>query len=169
MFESDKLNDFIRYLDIDKALIAAKENAEKLYEAFKVFQENPVEISARELIGLLKKVGYKLTLKDDDSLAEIDKLDDSENNKKIQDFFNTFIDETGETAFDILALSELRKIFRYNKLTLLDTLMILSKEYLNYDGAKITSEVLSDIVFTLNDKSNDRLQSESVKKEITEN
>ena len=52
-------------------------------------------------------------------------------------------------------------------MTLLDVLEILSKEYLTYDGSKITVELLGDIVFKLYDTKNvDRYQVDDVKKEI---
>lgn len=164
--DADRLSDFIKSIDISNALISAKEHAEELYNAYKTFEENPVEVSARELISLLKKVGYKLELKTDDQLDEITDMLDSESNTKIQTFFNTFTLITGETAYDILSLSELKKIFRYNKLTLLEVLSILSKEYLTAEGSKITCDILSSIVFNLYDKQNDKRQMESLKKEI---
>ena len=164
--EAKTLSDFIKVVDIDEALKFSTENAEDLYNSYKSFEENPVEVSARELITLLKKVGYKLELKTDDQLDAIENISDEVSNTKIQNFFNTFTFTTGETAYDILALSELKKIFRYNKLTLLEVLGILSKEYLTYDGSKITADLLGSIVFNLYDKQNDKRQAESIKKEI---
>lgn len=164
--EADKLSDFIKVVDIDEALKYSTENALNLYNSYKTFNENPVEISARELISLLKKVGYKLELKTDDQLDVIENISDEISNEKIQNFFNTFTLTTGETAYDILALSELKKIFRYNKLTLLEVLGILSKEYLTYEGAKITADILGSLVFNLYDKQNDKRQAESIKKEM---
>lgn len=166
--EADKLSDFIRSIDIDEALLYSKENAEELYNSYKSFGENPVEISARELISLLKKVGYKLELKTDDQLDAIQDISDETSNQKIQNFFNTFTLITGETAYDILSLSELKKIFRYNKLTLLEVLSILSKEYLTYEGSKITADILGSLVFNLYDKQNDKRQAESLRNEIKE-
>lgn len=167
--DTDILSDFIKRFDIDEALKYSEENAKGLYDSYNQFKENAVEISARELISLLKKVGYKLQLKTDDQLDTIEAIQDSESNEKIQEFFNTFTLTTGETAYDILSLSELKKIFRYNKLTLLEVLAILSKEYLTYDGTKITADVLSSIVFNLYDKQNDKRQAESIKNEIEQN
>ena len=167
--DTDTLSDFIKRFDIDEVLKYSEENAKGLYESYLQFKENAVEISARELISLLKKVGYKLQLKTDDQLDAIEAIQDSESNEKIQEFFNTFTLTTGETAYDILSLSELKKIFRYNKLTLLEVLAILSKEYLTYDGSKITADVLSSIVFNLYDKQNDKRQAESIKNEIEKN
>ena len=164
--EADKLSDFIKYIDIEEALNYATENANNLFEAYKTFESNPVEVSARELISILKKVGYKLQLKTDDQLDVIENISDETSNEKIQNFFNTFTLITGETAHDILSLSELKKIFRYNKLTLLEVLGILSKEYLTYDGSKITADILGSIVFNLYDKQNDKRQAQSIKDEI---
>lgn len=168
-YDADKLSDFIKGFDVEEVLNYSTENAEELYKSYNQFKDNSVEISARELISLLKKVGYKLELKTDDQLDAIEAIQDSESNQKIQEFFNTFTLTTGETAYDILALSELKKIFRYNKLTLLEVLAILSKEYLTYDGSKITADVLSSIVFNLYDKQNDKRQAESIKHEIEQN
>lgn len=162
----DSLSDFIQSFNLDDAMIHTNEKAEELYNAYKTFEANPVEVSARELISILKKVGYKLELKTDDELDTIQDMTDEESNTKIQRFFNTFKFTTGETAYDILSLSELKKIFRYNKLTLLEVLEILSKEYLSYEGVKITGEVLSSLVYNLFDKQNDKRQAESIKKEI---
>lgn len=162
----DCYSDLIKMIDLSVALDYSKSKALDLYDAYKSFQQNPVEVSARELISLLKKVGYKLELLEDNSLNSISAIDDEESNKKIQNFFNTFKFTTGESAYDILALTELKKIFRYNKLTLLDTLSILSKEYLSYEGGKITADILSGIVYNLYDKQNDKRQSESIKNEI---
>ena len=84
----------------------------------------------------------------------------------MQNFFNTFTFSTGESAHDILALPELKKIFRYNKLTILDVLTILSKEYLTWDGSKINADILGGIVFNLYDKQNDKKQVELIKLEV---
>lgn len=161
-------SDLIKSLDMATALDYSTQNAEELYETYKKFEQNGLEISARELISLLKKVGYKLELKDDDQMDKINDLLDEENNEKIQDFFNTFKFTTGESALDILSLSELKKIFRYNKLTLLDVLKIFSKEYLNYEGSKITVDILGSITYNLYLNKNDKQQAESIKNEITE-
>lgn len=167
-FETDKLSNLITQFNINDALDYAKENAEDLFEKYKSFLNNPIEISARELISLLKKVGYKLELNLDDSLDSIANINDEESNLKIQHFFNTFTFKTSETAYDILSLTELKKMFRYNELTLLDLLSILSKEYLNYEGSKITADILNSIVFNLLDKQNDKKQIESIKNEVIE-
>lgn len=168
LLSEDKLSDFIKYLNIDDALKLSEESSAELYESYQQFEQNPIEVSARELIKILNKVGYKLSLKDDNQLDAIDKMMDEENNAKIQNFFNTFTLKTNETAYDILALPELKKIFRYNSLTLLDVLSILSKEYLSYEGVKITCDILGSIVYSLLDKNNDKKQSESIKEEVIE-
>jgi len=117
--DTSTLSDFIKKFDIDKILKYSEENAKGLYESYNQFKENCVEISARELISLFTKVGYKLQLKTDDQFDAIEAIQNSESNEKIQKFFNTFTLTTVETAYDILSLSEIKKIFRYNKLTLL--------------------------------------------------
>ena len=145
----------------------SKERAEELYESYLAFNKNPVDVSARELTALLKKVGYKLELDSVDKLHPIENLSDEDNNQKVQDFYNTFRFTTGETALDILQLSDFRKTFRYNKMTLLDVLAILSKEYMEYDGSKITAEILGDIVYKLyTTGSADKSQVAQVEKEI---
>ena len=109
-----------------------------------------------------------MELDDETRLHPIEALSDEENNRRIQDFYNTFKDVSGETTYEILQLSDLRKTFRYNKLTLLEVLGILSKEYLTYDGSKITAEILGDIVYKLlYNKNMDRSQVEDVKKDVT--
>ena len=165
---SDKsLGSFIQYFDMASYLKYATDRAEDLYKSYKLFQENPVEISVREMTGLCGKVGYKLELDDETKLHPIEALSDEENNRRIQEFYNTFKDISGETTYEILQLSDLRKTFRYNKLTLLEVLGILSKEYLTYDGSKITAEILGDIVYKLmNNKNVDKLQVEDVKKDV---
>lgn len=164
--EYDHASEFINNFDMKTILEYSKTNAEDLYNWYTQFVENPVEISARELINILKKVGYKLELRDNDELLPIDKLTDDANNDKIQQFFNTFKFKTGESAYDILALSELKKIFRYNKLTLLDLLGILSKEYMGEYGDKINMDILATLSYNLRDKQNDKRQAESIKKEM---
>lgn len=164
--DSDSLGEFIYRLNLEEMLKYSIESAQDLYTAYKSFKQNEVEISARELISILKKVGYKLELKTDDNLDSIQNLNDEEGNLKIQNFFNTFTFSTGESAHDILALPELKKIFRYNKLTILDVLTILSKEYLTWDGSKINADILGGIVFNLYDKQNDKKQVELIKLEV---
>lgn len=158
--------DLVNLFDIDTLMEKAESESEGLYEYYKTFSKSPAPISARELISLLKKVGYKLDFTDNNDLCEIVAISDEDNNAKIQRFFNTFVFKTGETAFDIYALSDLRKIFRYNELTLFDVLTILSKEFLNYDGGKITCDVLGALVDTLFAKSNDKCQADFIKKDI---
>lgn len=161
------LASFISYFNMSNYIKYATDRAQDLYEAYKTFQENPVEISAREMTHLCSKVGYKLELDDEAKLHPIEALSDVENNKRIQEFYNTFKNVTGETTYEILQLSDLRKTFRYNKLTLLEVLGILSKEYLTYDGSKITAEVLGDIVYKLmNNKNVDKLQVEYVRSDV---
>lgn len=158
--------DLVRNLDIDNIMSYSDDRAEELYKDYLSFLDNQVEISARELLSLLKKVGYKLQLNNDNDLGDIGNLEEEESNEKIRNFFNTFKFTTGETAVDILNLSELKKIFRYNKLTFLDLLEILSKEYLNQDNSKVTVEILSSLIYILYDKNDDKKQVESIRKEI---
>ena len=166
---SDKsLASFISYFNMANYLKYATDRAQDLYESYKMFQDNPVEISVREMTSLCGKVGYKLELDDEAKLHPIEALSDAENNKRIQDFYNTFKNITGETTYEILQLSDIRKTFRYNKLTLLEVLGILSKEYLTYDGSKITAEILCDIVYKLmNNKNVDKLQVEYVRSDVS--
>lgn len=162
--EEDSLCSFISDYDSEILFQYANERAEELYDNYMKFQDNNVEVSVRELSNLLRKVGYKLELDNVDKLAPISNINDEENNKRIQDFYNTFSEVTGENALDILQLSDFKKTFRYNKITLIDVLGILSKEYLTYDGAKITADILSSIVYKLFDnKSVDKVQVESIK------
>ena len=166
--EEKKYYDFLRRFDIDALLKYAQDNGEELYKSYLEFESSPVEISARELTALLKRVGYKLELDDLDKLHPIENLDDEENNKMVQDFYNTFQFTTGETALDIIKMSDFRKTFRYNKVTMLDVLAMLSKEYMKYEGSKITAEVLIDIVYKLYARSNaDKEQVKQVEKEIS--
>ena len=154
--------DFIMGVNILGTLELSENNAEGLYHAYLDFKSGHIEISARELIRILNKVGYKLELKEDMSLDDIEKLRDEEANTTIKNFFNSFRMTTGETAEDILNLSEVKKIFKYNKLTIVDLLEILSKEYLKDDGAKITAQVLSDLVFGLYTKRTDSVDAKGI-------
>lgn len=147
--EEKKYYDFLRRFNVDEMLSYTKERGEEVYNSYLEFEKNPVEISARELTSILKRVGYKLEIDDLDVLHPIENLDDEENNKMVQDFYNTFKFSTGETAFDIIKMSDFRKTFRYNKVTMLDVLAMLSKEYMKYEGSKITADILGDIVYKL--------------------
>lgn len=166
--EYDSYINFILNFDLNKALDYSKENAQDLYNTYLKFKDAGHEISVREVISLLRKVGYKLELKDDNQMDVIAKISDTENSEKIANFFNTFSLTTGETAYDILSLSELKKMFRYNKLTILDMITILSKEYMTYDGSKITTEILCNLVYKLYDRKDDKNQTDSIKNEIKE-
>lgn len=161
-------SDLIKNVDISSVLDHSKESAKDLYDIYLNFVSSPVEISARELIKILKNVGYKLELTEDDQLNSIEAIADEESNLKIQNFFNTFTNTTGETAYDIFALAELKKAFRFNKLTLIELLSILSKEYLTYDGGKVTASILNDLIYSLYNKNNDKRFVESIEKEIKE-
>lgn len=167
VFETDSLIDFIRHFDIDVLLHDTKQLSEELVGVYETFVKNPVEISVRELTTILKKCGYKLDIDMSDKLVPIENMVDEENNVKIQDYYNTFKYTTGESAFDIMKLSELKKTFRYNKITLLDTLNILSKEYLNSYSSKVTVEVLVDIILRLSSiNGSDKSQVDSIKEEV---
>ena len=154
--------DFIEGVNILGTLELSEESAEGLYEAYEDFKTGHTEISARELIKVLNKVGYKLNLKDDASLDDIDKLRDENSNSIIKAFFNSFKTSTGETAEDILNLSEVKKIFKYNKLTIIDLLEILSKEYIMNEDTKITTQILSDLIFSLYTKRTDVIDAKGI-------
>lgn len=157
--DTDSLYDFINRFNMKEFVEYSTERAPELYQSYMKFKENPYEISARELTALLKKVGYKFEFDSLDKIEPIENLVDEVSNKKIQDFYNTFTFKTSESAFDIMKLSDFRKTFRYNKVTLLETLGIFSKEYITYEGSKITAEILGDIVYKLYDTNNiDRAQ-----------
>lgn len=146
---TDSFYTFLYYYNMSDMLEIAANSASTIYESYNLFKQNPVEVSAREVTSILKKVGYKLQLKSDDDIGEIENMYDESSNQEIQNFYNTFKFVTGESALDILQLSELQKIFRYNKLTLLDLLSILSKEYITPTGGKITCDILSNFMYNL--------------------
>lgn len=158
--------DLVNYLNIGDTLEYSKEASEELYNAYLKLRDEKLEISVRELMSILSKVGYKIELKNDEEIGEIDKLQDEEGNIRLQEFFNTFRFTTGENAHDILTLSELSKVFRYNKLTMMEVLTILSKEYLNTDGCKITADILGDILTNMLYRRVDKGQADKIKKEI---
>lgn len=157
--------DFIMSINILGTLQLAEESGQDLYHAYLDFKTGHAEISARELIRILNRVGCKLELKEDLSLDDISNLQDEEANRTIKDFFNSFVKVTGETAEDILNLSEIRKVFKYNKLTIVDLLEILSKEYLK-DDTKVSAQILSDLVFGLYTKKIDNTDAKSVIEDI---
>lgn len=158
--------EFIMNLNLLGSLELSEDSAGDLYNSYLDFKSGHMEISARELIRILNKVGCKLELNEDLSLADIQNLRNEGSNTTLKEFFNTFRLTTGETAEDILNLSEVKKIFRYNKLTIVDLLEILSKEYLEETGAKITAQILSDLVFGLYTKKTDSVDAEGIIKDI---
>lgn len=161
------LSALIEYFDMEKSLDFAVEKSEELYKAYLEFKKDPIEISAREMTSLCKSLGYKLELDDGDTLHPFENMSDDRNNIKIQQFYNTFRDVTGESTYEILQMSDLKRTFRFNKMTLLEMLTILSKEYITYSGSKITAEVLSNIVYKLfYNKNVDKIQSDDVKNDI---
>ena len=165
--DEKQLSVLIEYFNMEKAIEFATEKAEDLYNAYLEFKKDPIEISAREMTSLCKSLGYKLELDDGNTLHPLENMSDDKNNIKIQQFYNTFKDITGESTYEILQMSDLKRTFRYNKMTLLEMLTILSKEYLTYNGSKITAEVLSDIVYKLYyNKNVDKVQSDDVKNDI---
>ena len=165
--DDKSLVSFILRFDMSAMMDYADEKAEDLYNSYCKFQENPVEISARELTSICKKLGYKLELSDEDSIVPFDNMADEDSIEKIQEFYDTFKFTTGETAYDILQMSDLKRAFRYNKLTLLDVLTILSKEYVFCSRSKVNADILSDIVYKLSyDKNMDKVQSDDVKNDI---
>lgn len=154
--------DFIMGVNILGTLDMSKEKSEDLYNAYLDFKSSHVEISLREVIRILTKVGYKLDVKEDATLDDISNLNDEEANIVLKNFFNSFKTKTGESAEDLLNLSEIRKIFRYNKLTIVELLEILSKQYISEDGAKITAQILSDLVFGLYTKKTDSIDAKGI-------
>lgn len=154
LLEDVRLYDFIIHFDMPKYLEQAEEDSSALYDIYVAAKENPIEISVREVTNLFKKVGYKLEIDDLNALHPVDGIVDDDSNSMIQEFYNTFVDKTGETALDILQLNDFRKTFRYNKLTMLDMLGIMSKGYLTYSGSKITAEILGDIIIKMKNINN---------------
>lgn len=162
----DDCHSFMFSFDLKKWLTLAEEKADYLYDSYQNALQNSSEISVRELMLLFKQIGYKLQLKSDTDIGEIKNLSDETNNARIQEFFNTFKFTTGETGCQVVNLSELKKIFRYNKLTWLDVLDILSKEYLTFDGAKISCEMLSSIFDMICSRKVDNEQVKAIEKEL---
>ena len=72
------LASFIRYFNMSNYIKYATDRAQDLYEAYKTFQSNPVEISVREMTHLCSRVGYKLELDDEAKLHPIEALSDTE-------------------------------------------------------------------------------------------
>lgn len=164
--DEDRFSKLIYKLDIEDVLEISTQRSSELYNIYKQLLQNDLEISAREMIHLLKNVGYKIQLKDDSSIGEIENLNDEEANIEIQDFFNSFKLVTNESAQQIISLSEIQKVFRYNKITFMEMLKILSKEYLEFEGSKITASILSDLIINVYSKTTDKNQSELIKHEI---
>jgi hypothetical protein len=160
--EKDSLAELIKVFDIIEQLENADDRKEDLIDYYEKFSDVPVEVSVRELLHYFKRVGYIPNIDERDLVADIENVSDEVNVIKLQEFFNTFT--TGETARDILGLSEFKKTFRYNKLTMLDVLEILSKEYLTETGSKITATVLGDLIYVVLDtKKTDRFQVDNLK------
>lgn len=142
-------NTFVTYSNLSSLLEISSEQSQDLYDTYIKYKSYNTEVSARELTSILSKVGYKLELKSDDEIGAIRNIYDEESNEQIQNFYNTFKFVTGESASDILQLSKLQQIFRYNKLTLLDVLSILSKEYTTPTGGKITGTILGTFTYNM--------------------
>lgn len=164
--EYNNIKSVILHLDISKVLQFAKESALDLYNQYLEFVKDNEEISVRELMRLLDKFGYKLQLNTSDNIDDISNITDETAVKEIQDFFNTFSIVTGETALDVIKLPELQKIFKYNNLTFVQLLHILSKEYLTFEGSKIRMDDIINIVFKLFSKSTDTNNVDSIKRVI---
>lgn len=154
--------DFVMGVNILGTLEMSKDKAQDLYDAYLDFKSGHMEISVREVIRILTKAGFKLDVKEDLTLDDIGNLDDEEANMILKDFFNSFKTKTGETAEDLLNLSEIKKIFRYNKLTIVELLEMLSKQYISESGAKITAQILSDLVFGLYTKKTDNMDAKGI-------
>lgn len=167
IISTDSYFSFIQYFDMKDALQIAQDGAEDMYNAYTQCLENPVEVSAREVTSILKKCGYKLKINDDNTINNVSAMYDETSNERIRKFYNTFSFVTGESALDILKLSDLQKIFRYNELTLLDLLSILSKEYITPTGGKITCALLTTFVYSMQSTDKmDKGKMTELKKEI---
>lgn len=150
----DRYGDLVYSFDLVKSMEMADECSSDLYENYKSVKSNPEQISVRELVSILKTVGYKLEIDDVGDLMPIKKIYDDDNNQKLLDYFNTFKFTTGESAWDIYKLTSFKQTFKYNKLTMLEVLEILSKEYLLKGGDKITGDLLMNLGYRLFDKVN---------------
>lgn len=160
----------IKFLDMENLLEYSKKRSFELYELYLDFLNNPVEISVREMQSITNQVGIKLFIDEEGKIGGVEGLSEELNGKKIQEYYNTFKDITGETVGEIMNLTDIRKTFRYNKLTLFDMLAILSKEYLTFDGSKVTAEKLSSIVIKLSSQNGcDNSQIEYVQKDLDTN
>lgn len=165
--KEDTFSGFIEAYDMSTVLNYAIEESGRMYNAYTEFKKENYEISVRELIVICKKLDYKLELKDSNTLKDINSIGDKDNNEIIQKFFSSFINATDESAYEILQMGDVKKSFRYNKLTILNVLYMLSIEYVEYANSKVTAEILGDLVYKLFHKQYvDKVQSESVKKEI---
>lgn len=160
--------DLVKQLNIMDIINKSREMSEQLYDYYKSIEDDSIEISARELVQLLKNAGYKFELKNDDELDEIKDLNDTENNEKVQKFFNTFRFITNENAQEIIMLSDLDKMFRYNKLTILEVIQLLSKEYLQCEGGKITASMISDVIYNTFRKKVDKNKVDKIKSQFAE-
>ena len=166
LLSCDSFSDFVKHLDIDNFLDLSEKSGQQIYDNYREYEKNCDEISVREVVNVLKTIGYKLKLADDDNIAEIDNMTDEDNSMRLQEFFNTFRFTTGESAVAILSLSEIQKIFRYNKLTVIDLLKILSKEYLTYDGCKVTAGLLASYAFPMYGSKTDKQQVTTIQNEL---
>ena len=165
---SDKYHLFVQGFNIDEFLKYTEETAQELYDVYKQFKENPVEISLREVSAILSKIGCRPAVDEYDfeKVAPFPKIFDETTNMQLQEYFNSYKFVTHEVAADLIGLSEFRKTFRYNKLTLLDLLKMLSNEYMSYNDTRVTANVLSNIVIKLYDRSSsDKLLTQLVKNE----
>lgn len=154
--------DLLYSLNMNEQMDLAKQDGQGLYEKYQDILKADTEISVRELTRLLKKhCGYKLEYDpSNDSLLGIQQIQDSESNKLITNYYNTF---EGESAIDVITSSELKQIFKYNKLTLVQVLRILSKEYLNYESSRLTANTLSLISYDLISKNMDKIRIQDLK------
>ena len=165
---SDKYHLFVQGFNIDDFLQYTEENAQDLYDVYKQCKENPIEISLREMMAILSKIGCKPALDkyDFDKVSPFSKIFNEETNTALQEYFNSYKFKTRESVPDLIGLSEFRKTFRYNELTMLDLLKMLSYEYMNYDDTRVTAEILSKIVLKVYDRGNaDKQQIQIVKNE----
>ena len=157
--------DFLLHFDLKDFLQVATESASSLYEAYQKFLESSPEISAREMTVLLKKIGCKPEITEDslDKVAPLANIADDVYNAKLQDYYNSFRFVTGESANDLLKMGDFRKSFRYNKIRLIDMVIMLSQEYINNNNSQVSIKILGDIICKLyNSLTSDKGQVELV-------
>lgn len=166
--KTDSYCDFLLHFDLNDFLQVATESAESLYQAYQKFLKDSPEISVREMTILLSKIGCKPTVTKEslDKLAPLENMGDDTYNERLQDYYNSFRFVTGESAADLLKLGDFRRSFRYNKIRLIDMVIMLSNEYITNNNSQVSIDILGQIVCKLyNSISTDKEQVELVLKE----